>query len=295
MNVRMWIVMIVALALVVPAGATVLSDFESGSSDYDNNGSQTTGKFRDTQDGADINISDNGAGNDYLQFGDDATTVYDTSPSDPANADLFLVPAGETATLKMDFTVEVPTGRVKPRMGLFDPDASGTPLGLALVFNPRGGNNSNEEGLQLQEITDDSGTFGSTVAATVNDRITGSATVTYQFELVFENNGSNSGATVTGRMFELDELEGTVGSQVEFIDGETTDDQVQAVIAYGTDTGEFDLDPASNGLGILLHFDHNGGSLRVDNLDLSVTPEPATLAILGLGGVGLLLRRRRRA
>ena len=34
--------------------------------------------------------------------------------------------------------------------------------------------------------------------------------------------------------------------------------------------------------------------VRLDNLTISYIPEPATMALLGIGGIGVLLRKRRR-
>jgi hypothetical protein len=39
---------------------------------------------------------------------------------------------------------------------------------------------------------------------------------------------------------------------------------------------------------------HNGGSMYLDNFEMEYSPEPATLAILGIGGVLALLRLRKR-
>jgi len=41
------------------------------------------------------------------------------------------------------------------------------------------------------------------------------------------------------------------------------------------------------------HYGNGGGTLRFDNADLSVVPEPASMALMGLGGLMVAGRRRR--
>ena len=64
----------------------------------------------------------------------------------------------------------------------------------------------------------------------------------------------------------------------------------------GYDTVELDLDFGTSGYDnvALWMYGARGGSMSIDNVDITLVPEPATLALLGLGGA-LMLGRRRRA
>ena len=75
-----------------------------------------------------------------------------------------------------------------------------------------------------------------------------------------------------------------------FADGTalTLNATVDGTLVYSGSAGQW----AGNGGALHMELETNSGEL-IDNLSISAVPEPATLALLGLGGFALILRRRK--
>ncbi len=290
----MLLVAAAAVALMAgTAGATLLTDFEAGSASYDNADPQTTGLFRDTRNGDSLNLTSNGAGNDYVASpGDESgqvTMVYDTTPA-TGGQDMFLIPAGATGILSVDTDMgQRQQNRSSMWIGLLDPGAGSTFKGVLAYYTARNGSagggimpvenaqGDNDDALVSAGLADDGDVVG----------------VWVRTVLEFANNATNTGAEVTASIFDLDDTaEGVAGDLLLEV---TTD------ITYGTGAGEFDLDPANTGLGIVLSGQASNSARHVSfdyvQFDVeapAVIPEPlsAFAVLLGAGAVGGYLRRR---
>lgn len=62
-----------------------------------------------------------------------------------------------------------------------------------------------------------------------------------------------------------------------------------------TQTGISDIFTSGSQIGIGVSGNSLSAGVAIDNIGISSTPEPATMAMLAIGGVGVLLRRRRTA
>ena len=68
----------------------------------------------------------------------------------------------------------------------------------------------------------------------------------------------------------------------------------QTAQPWDEDVAKFDLNATSSGSGvILLSIDNTSKTSRINGLEISAVPEPTTTALLGLGGLALILRRRK--
>ncbi len=282
---------VTAMAMMVAsaAPAAVLSDFENGALDYDNSVSQTTGKFRDITTGANINLSNNGGANDFLNIGGSSSThvfAYDTTPADTVPT-LFTIGANQVAMLSVDLNIDLGTNSHRDHfyLTLYDPASSGTNKGVAAYYNARPGSSAALSLAPLTTVT--TGAFGTNFAFNSADIYQGDA----RLILTFTNNANNTGADLVASFYRLDALEGTIGTQIG--------PDATFSITYGNSDPltQVDFDPANTGLAILLvqKAPASGQLDKIDYLQFTVVaiPEPASLALLALGGLFMLPRSRK--
>jgi len=286
-----------SLAAVAACGAhaqAVNVTFENGSADYDNStGTQTTGVFKDVNGNSSLNLSANGAGNDYLAFSGQASAVYDTSPSgnlDAANA--FKIGAGQSAVLTVEAQSTTTDASGRFTVGLWNPTDAGTKndgnnRGVGLSFY-LAANASDQYAYYAMKNTgfDTGANIGSSTFASLND----SANTWFRLVITFTNNATNTGATLSADIYKIDGFGGSVVSTV-------ATDYTQT-ITYGTgqaDTSKINLNPASTGLGLFLFAGQTGTNFYMDNLSFTVIPEPSAAALVaGAAGLLLVARHRRR-
>jgi hypothetical protein len=287
-----------AAALSCLSAQAAVINFEGDTADYDNSTStQSNGVFRDVSGNSQLNISANGAGNDYLVLSGSGTgaTVYDTTPSNSTagTASTFIVGAGQTLTYTVEFqSVAADTTRVIG-IGLYNPNASTGFTGYGFnIFLNTGTNDLYY--YQTARNTQYNFFFNGTSTGQNFNDAAGSA---YRVELTFANNGSNTGATFTTNIYQLDALGGSVTSTVVSNATKAITYGVAADTNVNTEKETLNFDPAGTGLGFYLTGNPNGGSLNIDNISVSVIPEPSAFGFMG-GAAAMMLsmiRRRRRA
>ncbi len=287
-----------ATLFATPVNAELLCDFENGASDYDNGDPQSQGLFRDVYRGGDINLSDNGAGNDYLEFdfaavgGSPTIAAYDATPVDDEQHSRFLTPVGETTTVTVDAVLN--DWDVSPQGGLFifDPlsgGPTGASNGLGLGFINRSGEESpgvpKTDMARVYEYWNESVDVSRSGHKTTDLGVALNGPIV-RFSIEATNNGSS--AAFSFRIDELDALEGNVV-------GNLYDDTLSFNYGEGgADAGEINMNLADNGFEVMLltmaNLSSQDCTWQFDRLTVSstVVPEPSTLALLACGLVGLL-------
>ncbi len=277
-----------------PAHAAILADFEGGTASYDNTNPPATGTFRDTAGDTKVNISSNGAGNDFLIFTPDTTitnavTIYDTTPTDAtaATTNVFSIGSGLRGVFTLNIAPSAGTQRTQTMLGIFNPTSTATNQGVYLNYSFRSGVST--EDLNLTYLTNLLGGTGAPIADATDVNLDASPV---RLVLSVKNNG-NGTVDILGQLFNISALNstGTPGTQL-FADLSANG------VVLGTGAGQLDIDPTT-GVGIIINSFHSGGTgattTNADNLTFTIVPEPSTGLLLAVGGVVLGLSRRRRS
>lgn len=272
------------------ANAELLCDFEDGANDYDNSSPQTTGKFRDTYNNSKINLSDNGAANDYLIFtaptgGAAATCAYDETPASAAEYTLFKVPVGitRTVTIEGQFFEDTTVSNVLG-LGIFDPISTGNSRGVLFQFICRKQGTANYDAVYTRFVDNESSLQGYKIDGGLQWFTENLGDTTVRISVSLTNNGTT--ATIGMQIDELSGLGGNITDADVWSNSYTFD--------YGTDAaedGDLNMDPVNNGFEIVFYRGVNPGpppNMYADNLTISPIPEPSTLALLATGLIGLL-------
>ncbi|MDR1284369.1 MAG: hypothetical protein LBK99_26680 [Opitutaceae bacterium] len=278
-------------------------DFENGSADYNNGGWQNSGVWRNPGTKTNVQISDNGAGNnDYLTFSGQAAVIYDTTPADTTMGDIevFKIAAGQTAV----FTTEVQTTTTGTNkefsFGFINTASSAAASGIGVGLYLNAGNDFLRYQIPRNNTIGWISALANSVGSTgIGDVNGATANTWFRLELTFANNATNTGATLTTNLYQISDFGGTVSATIH--------SGLSVVITYGTTgTGTdsiIDLNPADTGVSLFLFGQpESGTTFNFDNVKFFLDavpgsiPEPETTAAL-VGGfflvaTALLCRRR---
>lgn len=263
-----------AAAFLVTAGIT--SAFSQLVSVPFDNAAQYTDNFRDTLEGARINWSNSTswAGSDSLALGNDATTlsatIYDTTPL-TSTPTLFTLASGEVFTLSLNTVINA-TGRAVT-LGMLNPNSVTTNKGVALSLFQ---NSTSQWLLGHRDLTSETDAFpgGANTSGTRSSIYT-------TMVMTITNNGLTG--TISGSLFNITNLGDTTPTSTILEGGVTFANRTVTWSDYG-------FDPATDGMEIFLGA---RGATFVDNLSLTVVPEPSTVGLLALAAAGLMVLRRR--
>lgn len=184
---------------------------------------------------------------------------------------------------------------------------SGGTVSITGALNLHAGNGTYGTGnynISAGELDADSCTVGSTNAEDLNYKDTffveGLWTVTDDKPIEFGSYTQNASGILA---YEIDGNDATGITKIDVTDeaafagtlkvtlkaGTSLTEDHYVLMKYGSDSGTFTEDMSALPAG--WHLDYDKGA---DGNELWLVPEPATLALLSLGGLGVLLRRRRR-
>jgi hypothetical protein len=280
--------------------AVLLSDFEGGSSDYDNTNPPATGKFRDTGSGTRANLSNNGAANDFLTLTSGGTflgsVAYDTTPSDGVTTrSLFTAAVGQTLMVTVDLSLSNNSTNYG-MIGLWDGTSAAAAKGFGLMYQiDSSGTQERGSIRQLRQLASTlAGKSGASAVDLANvgaDRIGTDA-------LLVNNSGNSNPVRLTLSLTVTTAITGTVSGTIKNLTGGFggTESDFITLAGGSINFADYGIDPVNTGLELFLYGGPSGlsASQSFDNLNY-VIPEPssASLVIAGVAA-GLMAGRRRR-
>lgn len=273
-NHRFWFGGLAALILAAEPTLAAPVTFENGSADYDDAAVQTTGLFRDAQNGANISLL-TASGNTFLRHAGatgniSATTLYDTTPNDTT-------PATHSKFVNEQVTVDFRLNSSSSSFGIYSRLNDAATDGYAIVLNINN-SGSNDQIRIFDSPGPDANTGGVGSTLLVNNGTTTALTTSTWYTLVAGfDNLSNGNVEITTRVYAQGDVNGTALMNFSVIDTTT---------------------PLINAGQVALRFGDNSSTAVVtadaDNFDVGPIPEPGTLGGIAAAAMVSLARRRRR-
>ena len=271
----------VLLAQALAAQAALITvgpiDFNDDS-DYNNAASQTTGLFRDFTTGASIARGNDVGGTLHtaLNFtADNTLTVYDTTPADATVKNLI------TGNLTINADVIIHTFDSNKAPGLVALLNEGTSKKGIVAYMSDGGSS---DYLYITTV-DQTGNYGSNLASLRMSSI--SEDVWYR--LVMDVTISGDAITVSGKIYDHST---TTDPNSSATTQHTANSGSVHTLTYTGSLTTLGLDTTGTGE-VGMDLNRGNGSVSFTNFKVEYTPEPATMALMGLGGLCMGLARMR--